>query len=84
MGHRAARGRRTVIYPIPIREAYREINRNNPFTASYSENYTSIQYAPTKAYLLVSSPNTSPNYSYATTLAGRHTDHGAQHLGCNQ
>ncbi len=58
------------IYPIPIREAYREVNRNNPFTAGYSEDYTNINYAPTKAYLLVSSPNSSPTYNYATTVAG--------------
>ena len=58
------------IYPIPIREGYRDVNRNNPFTAGYTEDYTNINYAPTKAYLLLSSPNTSSNYTYATTLAG--------------
>lgn len=34
------------IYPIPIREAYREINRNNPFTAGYSESYTNAEQSP--------------------------------------
>ena len=58
------------IYPIPIREAYREVNRNNPFTASYGVNYTSVQYAPRNSYLLTSAPNSSSSYSYATTLAG--------------
>ena len=58
------------IYPIPIREAYRGVNRNNPFTAGYSESYTSVQYAPRNSYLLLSAPNNSPSYSYATTLAG--------------
>jgi hypothetical protein len=58
------------IYPIPIREGYRDINRNNPFTAGYSESYTSVQYAPRNSYLLTSAPNSSSGYSYATTLAG--------------
>jgi hypothetical protein len=58
------------IYPIPVREAYRDVNRNNPFTAGYSVNYTSVQYAPKNSYLLLSSPNSSAGYSYATTLAG--------------
>lgn len=34
------------IYPIPIREGYRDVNRNNPFTAGYTESYTSAEYAP--------------------------------------
>jgi len=34
------------LYPIPIREAYREVNRNNPFTAGYSESYTNAVYSP--------------------------------------
>jgi hypothetical protein len=58
------------IYPIPIREAYREVNRNNPFTAGYSENYNSVNYAPRNSYQLLSAPNSSPDYTYATTLAG--------------
>ena len=58
------------IYPIPIREAYREINRNNPFTAGYSVNYNSVNYAPRNSYQLLSAPNSSPDYSFATTLAG--------------
>lgn len=58
------------IYPIPIREAYREVNRNNPFTAGYTESYTSSQYAPTNSYLLLAKPNSSSSYSYTTTAAG--------------
>jgi hypothetical protein len=58
------------IYPIPVRESYREVNRNNPFTAGYTESYTSVQYAPRNSYLLTSAPNSSAAYSYATTLAG--------------
>jgi len=34
------------IYPIPVREAYRDVNRNNPFTAGYSESYTNAVYSP--------------------------------------
>jgi hypothetical protein len=67
------------IYPIPIREGYREINRNNPFTASYSESYTSVQYAPRNSYLLTTTPNSSSGYNYATTLA----DGGTPILGVN-
>jgi len=41
---RAGLGR--FIYPVPIREGYRDVNRNNPFTAGYSESYTSAEYSP--------------------------------------
>lgn len=45
------------LYPIPIREAYRDVNRNNPFTAGYSENYTNAVY----------SPDGQPNYLLRST-----------------
>lgn len=34
------------LYPIPVREAYRDVNRNNPFTAGYTESYTNAVYSP--------------------------------------
>jgi hypothetical protein len=55
------------IYPTPVREAYRLVNRNNPFTAGYSENYTSSTYTPHAGYMLLSGPNSSPNFNYNTT-----------------
>ena len=58
------------IYPTPIREAYRNVSRNDPFTVAYGENYNSVQYTPSNNYLLISAPNSSSSYSYATTLAG--------------
>jgi len=41
---RGAYGR--FIYPEPIRSSYNSINRNNPFTAGYSESYTSANQSP--------------------------------------
>jgi hypothetical protein len=54
-------------YPNPIREGYRDINRNNPFTAGYAENYTSLQYAPNTNYMLLATPNTSAGFNSSTT-----------------
>lgn len=54
-------------YPNPVREAYRLINRSNPLTAGYSENYTSANYTPHGGYMLLSKPNTSSNFTYNTT-----------------
>ncbi len=58
------------IYPVPIRGTYSGINKNNPFTAGYSESYLSVQYAPRNNYLLTAPQNNSSTYSYTTTLAG--------------
>jgi hypothetical protein len=55
------------IYPVPVREGYREVNRNNPFTAGYSESYTSSQYTPHTNYMMLSAPNTSSTFNYNTT-----------------
>jgi hypothetical protein len=57
------------IYPVPVREEARLINRNNPFTAGYSENYTSANYTPHAGYMMLSGPNTSPSFNYNTTNA---------------
>jgi hypothetical protein len=55
------------IYPVPVREEARLINRNNPFTAGYSESYTSSTYTPHTNYMMLSSANASPGFSYNTT-----------------
>ena len=55
------------IYPVPIREEARLINRNNPFTAGYSENYTSANYTPHGGYMLLAGANNSPSFDYNTT-----------------
>jgi hypothetical protein len=57
------------VYPVPVRESYREENQNDPFNVGYSENYTSSQYAPHGNYMLLAAPNTSPSFSYSTTNA---------------
>ena len=55
------------IYPVPIREEARLINRNNPFTAGYSESYTSSTYTPHTNYMMLSSANSSPGFNNSTT-----------------
>ena len=57
------------IYPVPIREGYREVQRNNPFVAGYEVNYTSSEYAPDSKphYMLRSSPNSSSDFSPTST-----------------
>jgi len=55
------------IYPNPVREEARLINRNNPFTAGYSENYTSATYTPHAGYMMLSGPNYSPSFGNGTT-----------------
>jgi hypothetical protein len=55
------------IYPIPIREGYREVNRNNPFTAGYSETYTSSQYTPHTNYTMLAPLNSSSSFNFNTT-----------------
>jgi Carboxypeptidase regulatory-like domain len=55
------------IYPVPVREEARLINRNNPFTVGYSENYNSATYTPHNGYMLLSGPNYSPNFTNTTT-----------------
>jgi carboxypeptidase family protein len=55
------------IYPVPVREEGRLINRNNPFTAGYSENYTSTTYTPHSGYMMLSGPNASSSFNYNTT-----------------
>jgi hypothetical protein len=57
------------IYPVPVREEARLINRNNPFTAGYSRSYTSTTYTPHSNYMMLSAPNYSPNFSSGTTTA---------------
>ena len=54
------------IYPVPVREEARLINRNNPFTAGYSESYTSSTYVPHSNYMMLSGPNYSPSYTNST------------------
>ncbi len=55
------------IYPVPIREEARLINRNNPFTVGYSESYTSTNYTPHSNYMMLSSANSSSSFNYNTT-----------------
>jgi len=55
------------IYPVPIREEARLINRNNPFTAGYSETFTSANYTPHGGYMLLSAANNSSSFNYNTT-----------------
>ena len=55
------------IYPVPVREEARLINRNNPFTAGYSESYTSSTYTPHTNYMMLSAANNSPTFNYGTT-----------------
>jgi len=54
------------IYPVPVREEARLINRNNPFTAGYSESYTSSTYTPHTNYMMLSGPNYSPTFTNST------------------
>lgn len=67
---RGALGR--YIYPPPIRETYRTLNRNNPFTANYSQSYTNSGYAPDNLqnYMLRTQPSTASDYSYTNTMQG--------------
>ena len=60
------------IYAPPLRETYRNVDRNNPFTASYSNSYTSAGNAPDNEqnYLLRAVPTNSSGYTYANTLPG--------------
>ena len=55
------------IYPVPVREEARLINRNNPFTAGYSESYASTTYTPHTNYMMLSAANSSPGFTYGTT-----------------
>ncbi len=76
---RGAIGRYT--YPNPVREGYRNVNRNNPFTAGYSVNYTSTEYAPITHYLLLASQNSDPTFDYNTTSSS--TGNGTPIMGVN-
>jgi hypothetical protein len=69
------------LYPVPIREGYRDINRDNPFTAGYSQNYTSSQLTPHSNYLLLSQQNSSPTFNYNTTNAS--AGNGTPIMGVN-
>jgi Carboxypeptidase regulatory-like domain len=63
------------VYPIPVRESYREENENDPFNVGYDENYTSSQYTPHGNYMLLAGPNSiyqstpgcSGGFNYNTT-----------------
>ena len=69
------------IYPVPIREEARLVNRNNPFTAGYSESYTSSTYTPHTNYMMLSSANSSPGFNNTTTTPTSRewlADHGTQ------
>lgn len=55
------------IYPVPVRESYREENQNDPFGIGYTENYASSTYTPHTNYLLLSAPNNSSSFNYNTT-----------------
>jgi hypothetical protein len=55
------------IYPVPVRESYREEATNNPLNVGYSETYTSSQYTPHTNYLLLSAPNNSTSFNTGTT-----------------
>jgi hypothetical protein len=55
------------IYPVPIRESYREEDENDPFNVGYSESYASSQYTPHTNYMLLAAPNSSSNFTYSTT-----------------
>ncbi len=55
------------LYPVPVREGYRDLNRNNPFTAGYSESYTSDDLTPHSNYMLLAPQNSSSSFNYNTT-----------------
>ena len=59
------------IYPVPVR-VNNDLRKQNPFLATYTENYDTAQYAPDSLndYQLRSVLNSSPSYSYTTTQAG--------------
>jgi hypothetical protein len=57
------------IYPVPIRESYREEDENDPFGIGYTENYASSTYTPHTNYLLLSAPNSSGSFNYNTTCS---------------
>ena len=57
------------IYPIPIRESYREEDENDPLNVGYTESYASGTYTPHTNYLLLSTPNSSSSFNYNTTCA---------------
>ena len=56
------------IYPIPVRETYKQEAHNNPLTASYTEDFTNAEYAPDSLpnYILRSAPNTGA-WTYSQT-----------------
>ena len=54
------------IYPIPVREGYREIERANPFAVGYSESYTSSTYTPHSNYMMLAPQDSSSTYNYNT------------------
>jgi Carboxypeptidase regulatory-like domain len=54
------------IYPVPIREGYREVGRQNPLAIGYSENYTSSQYTPHNGYQMLAPQNSSSTYTNST------------------
>ena len=60
------------IYAPPLRETFRNVNRNNPFLASYTNTYTSAGNSPDNEqnYMLRAVPTNSSSYSYANTLPG--------------
>lgn len=55
------------IYPVPVREGYREEDTNNPLNVGYSENYTSSQYTPHSNYMLLAAPNSASSFNFNTT-----------------
>ena len=55
------------VYPVPIRESYREEDENVPFSVGYTESYSSSQYTPHTNYMLLSAPNNSSSFTYSTT-----------------
>jgi len=69
------------LYPVPVREGYRLVNRNNPFTAGYSESYTSNQLTPHTNYMLLAPQNSSSSFNYNTTNAS--TGNGTPIMGVN-
>ncbi len=69
------------VYPIPVRESYREEDENDPLNVGFTENYTSTQYTPHANYNLLSAPNNSPSFNYNTTNAS--TGAGFPLMGVN-
>ena len=60
------------INETPMRETYRVLSYNNPFSAGYENSYNNAGYAPDSMqdYLLRTQPTTSASYSYTATAPG--------------